>query len=296
MCSNNIKVHLAGSSADTFEINASIWAAGGRRYLLTAYNYIYNKRVEDIKQVEIPQFIFPWKHIIIDSGLFTLMFGAQKNKPKTPEMIEDWMHRLVKFMQVQKFNKDKVAVVEVDAQKIISSQFTWELRKEMRRLLPGQEIINVFHLEDGRDGFEKLCEFSDYIAISVPELRIAQPKSYKNTTCALARMARQIKPGIKIHLLGCTEKGLLTHNRFCTSSDSSSWSQGRRFGYLDGHHVKTLKEDAVIEANNAINRTLKQMNLPTRELKDKTKHYLAVSYYNVLKCMEDYNKWGGNQD
>lgn len=296
MSSNNIKIHYAGSHGDPNERYAALWAAGARRYLQTAYPYILKKDVDQIEKVEIPWLKFPWKHVIIDSGLFTLMFGSAKNTEKTPEMIKNWMHRLVKFMQVQQFDKDKVAVVEVDAQKVISPEFTWELRKEMRRLLPGQEIINVFHLEDGQDGFEKLCQFSDYIAISVPELRIAQPGRFQNTTCALARLARKIKPDIKIHLLGCTQKDLLKHNKFCTSADSTSWSAGAMYGTIDGIHTSRLKPESITKANKEIQYVMNKFGLPKRDITDKQKWFYAVNYYNALKCNKDYTEWCGDQN
>ena len=69
--------------------------------------------------------------------------------------------------------------VEVDCQKILSPEIAWKFRKEMKRLLPDNRIINVFHLEDGKKGLDRLIDFSDYIAISVPELRIHKNRTYK---------------------------------------------------------------------------------------------------------------------
>ena len=48
----------------------------------------------------------------------------------------------------------------------------------MKIELPDNRIINVFHIEDGMKGLDRLIEFSDYIAVSVPELRILGKKNH----------------------------------------------------------------------------------------------------------------------
>lgn len=294
MNSSNIKVHFAGSHSNSLDVISAIYAAGGRYFLLTAYPFIENKKSTEIQKTnKLYEFMLPWNHVIVDSGLFTLMFGAKKSVPKTKEFISEWMHRLVRFVQA---NDLDASIVEVDCQKIISPEFAWELRKEMRELLPDKEIINVFHLEDGQDGFERLCEFSDYIAISVPELRIAQPKGYKNTTCALARLAKRIKPDIKIHLLGCTEKDLLIHNTFCTSADSSSWASSMRYGFIDKNHVSSIRSDAIDKANDAIDNVYKDIGITPEPRKEKRRQYDAAAFYSALRCRENYERWCGSQD
>ena len=294
MSSNNIKVHFAGSHSNSLDVLSAIYAAGGRYFLLTAYPFIESKKSDEISpESSLYEFMLPWKHVIVDSGLFTLMFGAKKTAPKTKEFIREWMHRLCKFISV---NKIDASVVEVDCQKIISPEFAWDLRKEMRQLLPRQEIINVFHLEDGKDGFERLCEWSDYIAISVPELRIAQPKKYRNTTNALTRLARQIKPDIKIHLLGCTEQSLLKTNRFCTSADSSSWSSSMRYGTIDKRHVSAMTDEAIEKANDKIDDVYRMIGCPIQQRSERRRAYDAAAFYSALKCHKDYTRWAGRQD
>lgn len=293
MSSNNIKVHFAGSDNSANAISA-LKSVGVNYRLYTAYPFIANSGEK--KDRKIIENHAGFNHIIIDSGLFTLMFGADKNKKKTPEMIRDWMHRLVNFVKNQNFESGRVSVVEVDAQKVISPEFTWEIRKEMRQLLPKQEIINVFHLEDGKNGFEKICEFSDYIAISVPELRIAQPKNYKNTTCALARLARNIHPGIKIHLLGCTEQSLLKSNRFCTSADSSSWLSFARYGFIGKNHVSNLSKESIAKANREVEISCKKLGFEYKKPTIAGEKSVASYYYGALKSLKDYEKWCGKQD
>lgn len=238
-----------------------------------------------------------FEHVIMDSGLFTMMFGADKGTPKTPEFVREWMHRICAFATQ---NHIRASIVECDCQKLISPEFAWELRREMRQIMPQAEIINVFHLADGQDGFRRLVDFTDYLAISVPELRIAQPKTYKNTVCALARIARRQKPGVKIHLLGCTERYLLENNRFCTTADSSSWTSSTRFGTLDKVHIKNINDKQAKIACEKVLAAAQQygMGIPDKLARGEPKavNYTAANYYTAQKCRKDYTQWAGPQD
>lgn len=191
------------------------------------------------------------KHVIMDSGLFTLMFGADKGK-RDEAFLYTWMLKLVDFVKETGF---KGTCVEVDCQKILSPETAWKFRKEMKRLLPDNRIINVFHLEDGNEGLDRLIEFSDYIAISVPELRIHKSCTYKKDVFNLTRYIKQKKPQIDIHLLGCTESGMLKDNSFCTSADSTTWSAIVRWPKLPfvingkklTKHIGNLDESKLLE-------------------------------------------------
>lgn len=179
-------------------------------------------------------------HTIQDSGLFTLMFGSQKSVQKDEALLNKWYDGLVRFTIE---HGAPVTCVEVDCQKLLGPAKAWEFRERLRRDLPKQNrIINVFHLEDGQKGLDRLIEYSEYIAISVPELRFA---GKKNMVPALARYIKNKKPGIDLHLLGCTELSLLRECSFATSADSTSWKSGNRFGFLKGRHIRTLKREVV---------------------------------------------------
>lgn len=172
-------------------------------------------------------------HTIMDSGLFTLMFGAHAGK-RDATFINKWYELIVEFVLE---NKYKGTVVEVDCQKILGVDKAWEFRRRMKKDLPNNQI-NVFHIEDGQKGLDEMIEFSDYIAISVPELRVLHKKEY---TERIANYIKSKKPNIDIHLLGCTENKLLKKLNFCSSSDSTSWQQVNRYGILKMHNGnKTL--------------------------------------------------------
>lgn len=249
---DNIKVHFAAAE-NMGQFNA-LKTIGVRYFLYTAYPFIERKLFDKPKcpiiapkewksfpEQYIPSYILHnSKHVIQDSGLFTLMFGSQKGK-KDETLLNKWYDALVEFTLD---NAPKATCVEVDCQKVLGVEKAWEFRLRMKRDLPNNRIINVFHLEDGQKGLDRLIEFAEYIAISVPELRFA---GKKNHTYQVARYIKNKKPGIDIHLLGCTELSLLDKCKFCTSADSTSYTQSLRFGFLKGHHAKSIKTDKIIE-------------------------------------------------
>jgi len=128
------------------------------------------------------------------------MFGSHKGK-KDEKLMDAWYNGLVKFTLN---NNNNATCVEVDCQKILGVEKAWEYRERFKNDMPNR-IINVFHKEDGQKGLDRLIEFSDYIAISIPELRIMKKKNY---TYELASYIKNKKPSIDIHLLGCTEYDL----------------------------------------------------------------------------------------
>lgn len=235
---SNIKVHFAGCEVQNQYV--AVKEMGVRYGLYTAYPFVermvFGKGISPIMPLkwmknpyhDIPQNIMcGMKHVIQDSGLFTLMFGAQKGK-KDETLINKWYDALVQYTNE---NAEGVTMVEVDCQKVLSPQKAWEFRERLRKDCPNNRQINVFHLEDGQDGLDRLIDFADYIAISVPELRIA---GKKNSVPNIAAYIKRRKPSIDIHLLGCTELSLLKACRFATSSDSTSYVCPKRYGYING--------------------------------------------------------------
>lgn len=233
-------------------------------------------------ETELPQELYKWnKHVIQDSGLFTLMFGSRKGK-KDESLINKWYDALIEFTLAHGM---PVTCVEVDCQKVLGVDKAWEFRERMRNDLPNNRIINVFHLEDGQKGLDRLIEFSEYIAISVPELRIANKKNF---VPQLARYIKKKKPDIDIHLLGCTELALLKECNFCTSADSTTWTCPTRYGFINGHHVSTIKTDKIKEMVGFDNYEKfreyhNEMNVNTLSL-------------SVMALMKQYEKAAGNQD
>lgn len=246
MFGDNIKVHFAGSDGQPI-FYVALAAAETSYRLYSCYKFIVDAKIEDMKPLPddhvLKLQVMNNKHVIQDSGLFTLMFGAKKGEKQTRESLTLWQDKLIHFVQKNKLN---ATCVEIDCQKVLGVEDAWFFRERMRRLLPNRQI-NVFHLEDGRKGLDRLIEFTDYIAISVPEFRIARPRTFRVDVKKLAFYIKNRKPEIDIHLLGCTDLKMLHDNRFCTSADSTTWLQGVKYGYARDqyrvkHHIRNFSD------------------------------------------------------
>jgi hypothetical protein len=241
----NIKVHFAGSEGHQ-HFN-TLRAANIKYSLFSAFSLVADR--VGIKGVSYAQEIgntpmqrkAAFRHVIMDSGLFTLMFGALKGK-KPPEFVDRWYNALVDFTLERGYDG---TAVEVDCQKVLGVDAAWHYRERMRDELPNTRIINVFHIEDGKKGLDRLIEFSDYIALSAPELRFA---GKFNQIHRLADYIKTKKPEIDIHLLGMTDTKMLRRLRYCTSADSTSWASGCRYGKVHLHngevgHITKFKDE-----------------------------------------------------
>lgn len=294
-CPDNIKVHFAACEVQNqFE---AVKTLGVRYGLYTAFPFV--ERMVFGKSARSPLMPLKWqkndpyklipdyivssmKHTIQDSGLFTLMFGAAKGTADLT-LIEKWYENLVEF--TRKYSNG-CTVVEVDCQKILGVEKAWEFRERIKKDLPNNRIINVFHIEDGDKGLDRLIEYADYLAISVPELRFHKKKDY---VVRLAHYIKNKKPNIDIHLLGCTEGEILKRCNFCTSSDSTSYISGKRFGYLKGNHIRRLNTKRVKELVGEEN-WQHIFNIPNNETNT---NFLCSS---IEICKRDYQSWCGNQD
>jgi hypothetical protein len=287
---SNIKVHLATTEIISQGIAA---IAGESNYGLgTAFPFVYelfNKGKLNNKKT-IVRMAKNFNHYILDSGLFTLMFGALKGK-KDEAYINKWYESLTDFVLWEEYGG---TMVEVDCQKVLGVQKAWEYRIKMKEKVPNR-IINVFHIEDGQKGLERLIEFSDYIAISVPELRFCGKKNYLNQ---VANFIKSKKPSIDIHLLGCTERQKLKELSFCSSADSSSWISGIRYGQIETllgkSHINNIKQEIVQS------RTQKWLSIRDAQFPDfpmpKTKERNGILTFAAEESLKIYNKYGGNQD
>jgi hypothetical protein len=245
---SNLKVHFAGAEC---LIRASLILKGVNSnyslftifpFLCESFGIKHGYQTKGVSYSEIANFNYNnSKHCIQDSGLFSLMFGSYKGK-KDLDFITKWYENLV---QVTSEGNYKGTVVEVDCQKVLGVEKAWEFREKMRNDLPNNRQINVFHKEDGQKGLDRLIEFSNYIAISVPELRVLGQKNY---THKIAHYIKNKKPSIDIHLLGCTENKMIKELNFCSSADSTSWVSFNKFGWFkfnDGNVTKSFKKSTL---------------------------------------------------
>jgi len=285
---SNIKVHFAGcENIPQFKI---LKETGVKYFLYTAFPFVdkkvYGKSTFpimpcDLKHIEIPSYISSnANHIIQDSGLFSLMFGSKKGTVNKKD-IDKWYNSLLEHTIETGF---KGSCVEVDCQKLFGVKLAWEYRERIQNDLKNK-IINVFHKEDGQSGLDRMIEFSEYIAISVPELRHLGQKNYIEK---IANYIKNKKPSIDIHLLGCTESKLLNKLNFCSSADSTSWTSGRRYGYVGKNKVSNIIIDEFI--NLVGEEKFKRMTIYNN------KQNAAITYLDVINCLQNYKKYAGNQD
>lgn len=283
----NIKVHFAACE-NVNQFNC-IMALGGKYSLYTVYPFLERRLFEKSNSpiipcqykndiLKIPDFIISnSRHCIQDSGLFTLMFGSQKGE-KSKRFIDNWYNALIEF--TLKYNTG-ATVVEVDCQKLLGPAVAWEYRERMKIDLPNHRQINVFHIEDGIKGLDRMIEFSNYIAVSVPELRFAKKKSH---IVPLVNYIKNKKPDIDIHLLGCTDISILKQLRFCSSCDSSSYTSGVRYGSIGSNKISSVK---IQKAKGLIK--LEYWNLITRFIGAPRAAALIV---NISHEMNRYKKIG----
>lgn len=287
---SNIKIHFA-TTENVCHAICSI--AGGANYGLgTAFPFVYKMfktgRLDNKKIIKNVSSNF--NHYILDSGLFTLMFGALKGQ-KDELYINKWYECLTNYVLYEDY---KGTMVEVDCQKVLGAEKAWEYRIKMKDKVPNR-IINVFHFEDGKKGLDRLIEFSDYIALSVPELRFIKKKEY---LYRLTNYIKNKKPSIDIHLLGFTEKSNLEKFNFCSSCDSSSWISGVRYGDVETiagkSHIKNIKKEILNE------KTKQWLNVrntlfPNQTIPNNLQHN-AILTFAAEQSLNIYKNYAGNQD
>jgi hypothetical protein len=287
---SNLKVHFAG--CEVMNQFYAVEKLGINYSLYTAFPFLERTVLNSKKSplmpchlkgndYEIPKYIASKsKHCIQDSGLFTLMFGSHKGQ-KDEKLMNAWYDGLVKFTLD---NNNGATCVEVDCQKILGVEKAWEYRERFKKDIPNR-IINVFHKEDGQKGLDRLIEFSDYIAISVPELRFL---GQKNSVVQIANYIKNKKPNIDIHLLGCTELKILKELNFCSSADSTTYIAGKRYGYIKGKHIKNIKKQNVIQL---VGKEIYDfINIWNNE---QNTNFLCL---NIYYLNQQYNLYAGNQD
>jgi hypothetical protein len=288
----NIKVHFAAAEQIDFALIAH--EAGIKYFLWTVFPFIGDYFNLDPYPITVDSLFSPRvlekisNNTIMDSGLFTLMFGSRAGKRDTVFM-EKYLEALMDFVISHKL---KSTCVEIDCQKILGPEEAWRFRLQMRDKLPNRQI-NVLHYEDGQDGLDRLIEFSDYMGISVQEIHKKTGKDYKNRTYKLVSYIKNKKPDIDIHLLGATDKQLLNQCRFCTSADSTSWMAVNRFGSILGYATRHIKKKALEHAIPAIKKVLYYCH---KDLTETRMQYYGNYYIAALLYKKIYEQCAGGQD
>lgn len=269
MLGDNLKFHFACAERQE---NFDMLSRAGVHYMLaTAYPYI--KRIRQKSKTLVSDSMTPpqmlrlgTQHAIMDSGLYSLLFGQEKGYHSEAELYS-WFDMLVDFIKME---CQGITCVEVDAQKFLGVAKTWELRERFKALLPGTSIINAIHVEDDAKSIDRMIEFSDYIAISTRECRHLYQDSSFSVIRNLVMHIKSKKPAINIHLLGWGESVGASEFRGCTSADASNWQGAVRFtepftNWVRGNPIPSILVDRM------------------REIKPKAS---AVNIRNTIWCEE----------
>lgn len=258
-----MKVHFAGNR----EHSGNGLLMAGVRYRLESFYDITERNKCDGAEIWNQ-----YNHTIIDSGLFTLMFGSEKAKGINEEFCEAWLNKYVEFINSTPFKN--ASFVELDVQKKISSDYAWDLRQRMKARINKGTVINVFHLEDGSP--DRIIDYADYMAVSLPELRfsVSDRERYQITRYIAEKMANK---GKKVHLLGCTELKYLKDFSYCYSCDSTSWQASFRYG---ASKTKTF-------GNVHINQIRNNEKFDRKAVND--------IYWSALFALQDYKRYAGDQ-
>ena len=259
-----MKLFIAGCEPQ--EIRRMPLNAGASNYLLSYYHLIHKGG----NSTGITQFMYEYKKLkehtnadfIMDSGLFTMMFGADSGNTYTKKDLINYTHKYLANMKELGY---KDTIVEMDVHKVLGMKELQEFRDLFISNYGIERTMFVWHIEETIKGWEEMCNKYSYVALSVPELRIVMQKKYlKPFMQKMINRALAINPDIKIHLLGCTSNSLLDVRGYY-SADSTSWQQPLRYGDIK---------------NPVTMRTVHQTQLNKDKL---LKEYLEKDNYNVMK-------------
>jgi len=166
---------------------------------------------------------------MLDSGLFSLIFGRDSDTVWSEAELDAYAERYVSWVRAIGYGGP---MVEVDAQMIVGTEATNRIRRRFDSM--PNEVIFVWHLPEGMAGLERLVKERSWIALSVPELRKLAGRHRRSVSAMLTDLLGKIHDWgggnpPKVHLLGNTDTTLIrTHLAY--SCDSSSWMTNVRWG------------------------------------------------------------------
>jgi len=248
-----MRLHLAGAEDTRFTLmplaGSSAADATSKPNLLCSY--YYNRLSMGEKER------MRWRNLydktdanwIMDSGLFTLMFGAGAGQKYSFDELKRYTVKYIEYLREMNYRH---VMVEMDVHKVLGLDALAELRKYIADNWPIEKTIYVWHVEEDIDGLLELANKYPYIAFSVPELRIIAKNRKQKLDVLLnnlmARVRRDASKYPKIHLLGCTQPGLMYNSNYY-STDSTSWQSNLRFGrfqMFDGKKFVAYDKDSEV--------------------------------------------------
>lgn len=189
--------------------------------ILMSFYYITNKIEKRIKIFDT---------FFLDSGAFTF-FSSGKTV-----VWEEYIDKYAEFI-----NRNKIKhFFELDIDCLVGVEKTLLLRERLEKAT-GRQSIPVWHISRGIEQFKKDADSYSYVALG------------GIVSGEWGRRGQQIFPwfikeahrrGAKIHGLGYTSLSGIEKNHF-DSVDSTSWTCGNRFGYLDVFDGSTIKKRSI---------------------------------------------------
>jgi hypothetical protein len=269
-----VKVHFAATRGQE---TLPMLLKAGVNYHLDSYYYIRQRKQPDVEG---------WNRFagfILDSGLFTLMFGADAQVNLDTAFCENWQNDYLTFINGTAFN-ERTVFVEMDVQKKISPEYAWDLRRRFNAGLNKGTPMNVYHLEDGNP--DKLIEFSPYIGCSQPEMRkFLSRKDRESLTNYIVR--KSLARGKRCHLLGLTEHDYLKKFAHATSCDSTSWMTAFRYGDFKSRHFGSIRVESF--------KNTKTLDAPHAKGERSPGRGAAQVYWAAYFALMDYKKTAGDQ-
>jgi hypothetical protein len=222
-----VKIFLAGNDGAEYAI---VLHALGYPYRLCSYFYLSGPRSRARELVMDCANSSPaGSEWIMDSGLFSFMFGAEKGVLNTYEDYRGYAETYVAAMKEWGW---KHAIVECDVQRVLGVPETERLRDEIFRP-SGLETIYVWHIPEGEEGLTALAKKERRVALSVPEFRQVLGRG-TGPHSAIMKGLRLIRAAgredQRVHLLGNTQRDLLHAPVPADTCDSTSWLSGGQYG------------------------------------------------------------------
>lgn len=166
---------------------------------------------------------------IVDSGLFTYLYGGKKDAPlKEVERYADFYMEFVNtHFPKHCFTNNTPWFVELDLQGRFPLEDYRRIQKKLFDRCPNADFIGVWHDEHGLKHLDEVCEKFDYVALS-----LANGWNW-DIVFGVCSYINKKYPGKCIHLLGTSAAygmawgGLM---KLCDTADSAGWNRSHRYG------------------------------------------------------------------
>lgn len=202
-------------------------------YPYRLFSYYYMADSDERMQQKVLETSLDGSEWIMDSGLFTYMFGAGAGGGALDSYEKAYAYASKYVEDMHRWNW-KHAIVECDVQRVLGVDACERLRDEVFRP-SGFEVIYVWHLPEKVEGLRALASREKRIALSVPELRqvfgggsVAGGPKVKSVLISLLNEIRRTGAEPRVHLLGNSENSLVSLP--ADSADASTWTAAGRWG------------------------------------------------------------------